>query len=176
MPTVRRYEQRDKDAVKRICLETAGQRFKSDLPLLYTLYCDYYIEKEPNHCFVLTNMQDEAVGYVICAYDYNTYYSEFKRTYMPRLTKKQARERRAEHLFTRLLTKKYPAHLHIDILPEYCGGGGGKALVKALIDDLRKEGVRGLMLCTSPKNERAKAFFSSCGFTEKRNAIYVMAL
>lgn len=176
MQRVRVYEPRDRERVRHICLETAGESFKKDPERLYALYCDYYIEREPEHCFVLTNDKDEAVGYVISAFDYERYYRDFKRYYMPKLSFGAALERRAEHLLTRRLTRQYPAHLHIDILPDCCGSGGGRALIRALTDALKKENVSGLMLITDPSNTRARRFFSACGFKNERDAVYVMSL
>ena len=61
---------------------------------------------------------------------------------------------------------EYPAHLHIDLLPEAQGGGRGRALVETLADALRAAGIPGLHLSMDPANTGARAFYDRLGFTE----------
>lgn len=57
---------------------------------------------------------------------------------------------------------KYPAHLHIDILPEYQGQKVGTALMSALKEKLVSDNIKGVMLCVGKGNVRA------IDFTKKR--------
>ena len=50
--------------------------------VLLTVFCHYYIEQEPQHCFVAVNEEDEAVGYVLCAADFMTWEEKFTELYM----------------------------------------------------------------------------------------------
>lgn len=47
---------------------------------------------------------------------------------------------------------KYPAHLHIDILPEYQGQKVGTALMSALKEKLVSDNIKGVMLCVGKGN------------------------
>lgn len=58
----------------------------------------------------------------------------------------------------------YPAHLHIDLLPECQGQGVGTALIETLIGHLREKKVAGLMLNVGNDNESAIRFYEKCGF------------
>ncbi len=59
----------------------------------------------------------------------------------------------------------YPAHLHIDLLPELQGQGWGRRLIEILIERLRERGVPGLHLAASTDNAGALAFYPRVGFT-----------
>jgi ribosomal protein S18 acetylase RimI-like enzyme len=59
----------------------------------------------------------------------------------------------------------YPAHLHIDLLPELQGQGFGRALIERIGDELRTVGVSGLHLVASAGNTAALAFYDRLGFT-----------
>jgi ribosomal protein S18 acetylase RimI-like enzyme len=58
---------------------------------------------------------------------------------------------------------KYPAHLHIDILPRAQGQGLGSKLVAEFIAQLRAKGVPGFHLGVGIKNTKAQAFYSKQG-------------
>jgi len=60
----------------------------------------------------------------------------------------------------------YPAHLHIDLLPEAQGGGWGRRLLETLFDALRARGVPGVHLGASDRNERAISFYKHLGMTQ----------
>ena len=60
---------------------------------------------------------------------------------------------------------KYPAHLHIDILPDYQSKGIGSKLIKAFCDNLREQNVKGVMLIVGTENEGARRFYERNGFT-----------
>jgi ribosomal protein S18 acetylase RimI-like enzyme len=59
---------------------------------------------------------------------------------------------------------RYPAHLHIDLLPEVRGIGAGSRLVRIWLDRLRARGVHGCHLQKFTENRPATAFFEACGF------------
>jgi ribosomal protein S18 acetylase RimI-like enzyme len=60
--------------------------------------------------------------------------------------------------------ERWPAHLHIDLLPSIRGRGVGATLVRTWIDRLRGGGVPGCFLETLGENHGAIAFFESMGF------------
>lgn len=167
---VRPYEPRDRDGVRFTCLNSegpcdlspAGQHF------ILTTYCDYYIEREPENCFVAANDADEAVGYVICAENYDAYRPVFLRDFLPRISEKETCHRAAAANSTVLQEKykaEYPAHLHIDLLPPYQRQGLGHLLVDALANHLKQKGVPGVMLTVGDANNVGQSFYKKYGFT-----------
>lgn len=58
----------------------------------------------------------------------------------------------------------YPAHLHLNLLPDARGLGLGRALLTAFVDDLRARGVPGVQLSTTRENEAALALYARAGF------------
>lgn len=58
----------------------------------------------------------------------------------------------------------YPAHLHIDLLPEWQGLGHGRRLMAALLDGLRAAAVPAVHLGMVSTNTAARAFYDRLGF------------
>jgi GNAT superfamily N-acetyltransferase len=58
----------------------------------------------------------------------------------------------------------YPAHLHIDILPEYQRKGHGTTLINAFLEAVRSQGAIGVHLDMVQHNTKARAFYESIGF------------
>ncbi|MGH3763023.1 GNAT family N-acetyltransferase [Actinophytocola sp.] len=63
------------------------------------------------------------------------------------------------------VVERYPAHLHIDLLPRLQGGGYGRRLLESLFDALLAAGVPSVHLGVGLANERAIAFYEHLGFT-----------
>lgn len=61
------------------------------------------------------------------------------------------------------VVERYPAHLHIDLLPRLQGQGDGRRLLTALLDGL---GAPGIHLGVGLANQRAIGFYTRMGFTE----------
>jgi len=62
------------------------------------------------------------------------------------------------------IVARYPAHLHIDLLPELQGRGVGREMMGRLLDDLRARGVPGVHLGVDARNQRAVGFYEHLGF------------
>jgi len=62
------------------------------------------------------------------------------------------------------LDPRWPAHLHIDLLPSIRGRGVGATLLRAWVDHLQGAAVPGCYLETLGENHRAIAFFEAMGF------------
>ncbi|MCA5894760.1 GNAT family N-acetyltransferase [Isoptericola sp. NEAU-Y5] len=60
----------------------------------------------------------------------------------------------------------YPAHLHIDLLPQAQGQGLGRTLMDTLRAALADQGVPGVHLGMDPTNTGARAFYDRYGFVE----------
>jgi len=169
MISIRKYEKKDFDNVRYVCLNSEGGGMDEDLCecILHT-FCDYYIEKEPENCFVLDD-DGIAVGYIICTQDYDNYKEIFDRDYLP------LNEHLGEELYnwakvsTFLQNKHkedYPAHLHIDLLPPYHRQGWGGKLVHTLSEHLRSKKIKGVMLTTGTENMNACNFYKKYGFEQ----------
>lgn len=68
------------------------------------------------------NEQGEAVGYILCAPDYDVYLSAFKRVEKKKMLKLNLFKgvyAHSETLMQKPYAKVLPAHLHIDILKPY---------------------------------------------------------
>ena len=178
MANIRPYRETDKYNVQRTCLQTIKDdmvfeglnRINADLFL--AVYNDYYTEKEPENCFVCTDENDNAVGYIICSADFRKWRKVFIKEYYPKIKHRKFGDRAmafAEIIAHGLFARKYPAHLHIDILKEYRGGGTGTKLVETLIDHLAQNGVNGLQLCVDNENKKAIRFYERCRFRTLAN-------
>jgi GNAT superfamily N-acetyltransferase len=59
---------------------------------------------------------------------------------------------------------RWPAHLHIDLLPVGRGRGVGRRLMEAWLARARAHGACGVHLGTFAENTAARRFFTACGF------------
>lgn len=170
MVTIRKYEEKDKENVQFVCLNSEGPEEAPDEAtgrFILITFCNYYLEHEPENCFVVDD-DGRAVGYIICAENYDKYKEIFDRDYLP-LTEEFGPERYRWALTSSdpqgEFKGEYPAHLHIDILPEYHRLGLGGQLVSTLREHLASKGIDGVCLCCGPNNERAVNFYKKRGFT-----------
>lgn len=166
---IRPYRDSDYDSVRAICIHTAtAPEFVKDGELVCTLFCDYYVEKEPQNAYVLDD-GGVAVGYILSAENYKNYIKTYRRQYLKKaaaLNKAQARLRRLSFTADKIMAAKgYPAHLHIDILPSYQRGGWGTKMMDTLLSHLRVKGVKGVWLGVSAQNEKGVNFYTKYGFS-----------
>ena len=166
---VRPYQEKDKENVRFVCLNSEGpcDLSKADRFFILTTYCDYYIEQEPENCFVAADETDRAVGYIICTENYDRFAPVFSREYISRFSPLQARYRFGAAHSADLQKKyksEYPAHMHIDVLPEYQRMGLGHRLVDTLAAHLAKKGVPGVMLTVGTSNKVGQSFYNKYGF------------
>ena len=71
---------------------------------------------------------------------------------------------------------RWPAHLHIDLLPDARGRGAGRRLVQRWLETLRAQGVAGCHLQTFAENTGALAFFETLGFRRHGTPAIVQGL
>lgn len=62
------------------------------------------------------------------------------------------------------LLGEFPAHMHIDILPDYQRKGYGTKLINALFEGVKSEGAKGIHLDMVRANESAAKFYERIGF------------
>ncbi len=179
--SIRQALEADRPALSDICLKTANAG--TDASALYSdpIYPSLrfslpYARFEPDLAFVL-EQQGDVVGYVLGARDTESFEQRMLRDWWPQLREKLAGREAQLPLdagvldFIRqpvskasALTERYPAHLHINLLPRVQGGGYGRRLIETELDALRRAGVRGVHLGVSLKNERVCAFYQRLGF------------
>lgn len=179
---IRPYRKEDYNKIIDICLKTGNSgEDASDLflhgELLGLFFAAPYVVHEPEVCFVIANDEDEALGYIIGTKDSEKFaewceanwFPELRRKYPIDVHYKSSFEKRIVELIhtgyiPRPEAKLYPAHLHIDLLPEAQGMGMGKKLIQTFIEKLKKLKVTGLHLEVGRKNERAIGFYKAIGF------------
>ena len=169
MDAIRPYQEKDKERVRQICLKNADCQYAPDDTKKYILlmYCDYYIEQEPDNCFVAVDANDNAVGYIICAENYEKYAKTFREIYLPqvdRISLKRFVDARLDLLSHSMFKNAYPAHFHIDIDEDYQRRGIGSLLVTALKLQLKKKKLKGMMLVCGADNLQAINFYEKNGF------------
>jgi len=193
---IRLYQPKDKENCIQICYDTgylgnsAAGHF-SDKKLFGLLFCEYYLDYEPENCFVVDD-QGQAVGYIIGTTDTLRYTKEFNKKMVQRILKRMLfstlwkynkdclwilKEAFNASLGTEMnaIYREYPAHLHIDIWEQYRRKGLGFQMMDVFLEHLRKQGVRGIHLGTTNKNEQAVPFYQKYGFQiihKKRNRFW----
>lgn len=169
---IRGFEEKDREAVRDICHKTATDpEYVKSKELVCLLYCDYYIDNEPDNCFVLADEEDNAIGYILCAEDERAFHEGMK-PYSKKVRELSFSQWAMDIIATladKPNTKKYPAHLHIDILPEGQRKGYGTKLIEALEAHLREKGVKGVRLGVGGDNTGAHHFYEANGYTLLKN-------
>lgn len=175
--TIRKYKDGDKENLRYICRETAGEYFLKSERLhdaVPVIYSDYFTENESENIFVLADGDDKAVGYIICSTDCRLFYKKMQSVYVPRAVR--------EHVgmlpvcigylaAMRRGGKKNSVHLHIDILDDYQHMGYGTQLIDALRAELYSRGIENLSVNTIDRGESAYKFYMKYGFKENIHLI-----
>lgn len=184
---IRPYRPGDLDALYRICLLTADNG--QDATALYDdprlpghVYAAPYGLFEPSLAFVAEDASGVG-GYVVGALDSLAFAERLERHWWPGLrsrypeppaeippgqwTPQQHAAYRIHHPWgTSAVARRYPSHLHIDLLPRLQGGGHGSRLIRTLTGALRARGSAGLHLHVGLANQRAAGFYRHVGFAE----------
>lgn len=179
---IRSYRPDDLDAVYDICVRTAADGLDargkySDDRLIGDVFAAPYVVLEPEHAHILDDGEGRAVGYILGTADTQRFVERFRAEWLPVVTPRydgndDPRDQEVLHWLRtpeRMLVPEltgHPAHLHIDLLPEWQGRGYGRGLMDALRAGLRKAGVEKVHLTMSATNDPARAFYRKLGFTE----------
>lgn len=201
---IRPAEFSDLDAMYSICLRTgaAGEDatgMYKDPNLLGHIYAGPFVMVDPGFGFVV-EADGAVVGYAVATADTAAFEAECEESWWPPLRRKypdvtalpgedsdagliamiHAPERTGPEIL-----EEYPAHLHIDLLPEAQGLGAGRRLMEAIESELRDRGAPGVHLGTDPDNVRSQGFYAHLGYrrlapgelgTEESDVIYVKPL
>ena len=178
---IRPYRPTDFDDVTRVCLltghigEDATGRYDND-DLVPDIFVRPYVTLLPEWAWVVDD-GERAVGYIVAAPDTREFVRRYRESWLPGFAQKYARvdppvteDEQMRHLGfwpERMLIDEldeFPAHLHIDLLPEAQGTGMGRRLIETLRDALREAGIPGLHLSMDGDNDRARRFYDRLGF------------
>ncbi|MEV4276743.1 GNAT family N-acetyltransferase [Actinoplanes xinjiangensis] len=178
-PIIRAYRPTDLDAIYDICVRTAAAggdargRHTSDR-MLGDVWAVPYVTREPEHAHVLDDGTGAAVGYILGTADTAAFVEWFRKEWIPATADRfAADDPRDRDLAAVLNTPEkmlrpefadYPAHLHIDLLPEWQGRGHGRGLMAAFLAGLRAAGVERVHLGMAAENEGAYTFYRKLGF------------
>lgn len=189
---IRKARPEDRQALFDICLKTA--RAGLDGTDLYTrpelpglLWAVPYLALEPDLAFVLA--EDESVfGYVVGTADTDRFRERLDTEFLP-----PWRERLRDFVpvtpqdvsvIDRIqevertpaaITANYPAHLHINLLPQAQRRGFGRRMIETELAALAAAGAPRIHLGVSLGNDAGLAFYGSLGFSEiaRSHCIYL---
>lgn len=173
------------DRLYDICVRTAASGKDAtdsfdDPRLPGDIFLAPYLRYAPDLAWVLARPDRPASGYVLGVADTVAFEETLEREWWPALRARRAgvpvREDSADAFARKWIDRPptaaaevaaaYPAHLHIDLLPEAQGGGNGSRLIHTLLDALRARGVRGVHLGVGKANAGAVGFYRHLGFEE----------
>ena len=164
---IRQYTTDDQKAVRYVChASSKNPTHKASLRLVCSLYCDYYLANDKQHCFVATDEFDKPIGYVLCDTDFKRY-AELYPSYIASIRKESPKDFRNSKLTIKHaweIADAYPAHLQMNVLPSFQNRGIGRSLVETIVARLRGEGIRGVHVVIKQSNDSAIAFFERLGF------------
>ncbi len=181
---IRKYEQKDRAAVREIACLTAlmgepSAVFFDDDEILADALTLYFTDHEPESCWVV-ECEKKVVGYLLGAVDAERSRKITAQKIVFALVMKALRRgtifrwKNIRFFFHVLLSalkgelkapvflKDYPATLHINILKGYRGTGRGSALIQTALGYLRSKAVKGVHFATM--SDQAGQFYSKLGF------------
>ncbi|MEV6493617.1 GNAT family N-acetyltransferase [Actinoplanes sp. NPDC051633] len=184
-PQIRPYRPADLDAVYDICVRTAdsGEDARGmyvDDRLMGDIFAVPYVTLEPEHAHVIDDGAGNAVGYILGTADTVAFAHRCRAEWLPATAGRYpdpavppvtptdfmlGLHLHPERMIVPELAE-YPAHLHIDLLPEWQGKGLGRGLMEAFLTGLHRAGVPKVHLGMAPGNTKARAFYAKLGFTE----------
>lgn len=179
---VRPLRPSDEAALGLIAYETgffgdSAQRYFPDAALFADLWVRPYLQGAGAACFVAVGPDDEMLGYVLGSSTparYRRALWEALRRLWPRLRRPDPALRASLRHLVRLARfpgphadeRRYPAHLHLNLLTQARGRGVGGALLSAHLEALRGLGVPGVQLSTTTENRAALRLYRGFGFQE----------
>ncbi|WP_261641406.1 GNAT family N-acetyltransferase [Erwinia mallotivora] len=189
---IRQATASDTDALYEICLKTAdagkdASELYSDPHYPGLRFAVPYARFAPDFAFVLEKEQ-KVVGYVVAAPDTVAFERRLAQAWWPQQAERLSERQPVAALDSKILdsvrhpetaaealTTPFPAHLHINLLPEAQRGGWGRRLVVQQLAALKAAGVKGVYVGISLQNEPVTAFYQRLGFhfLFRSNAIYM---
>ncbi len=198
--SIRPYQTADEAAIENITFRTGfkgegleGRDYFHDKRLFYLIFIAYYARYEQKHFFVAIDEDLQGtVGFICGAPDTNIQEKRFAnkmiwriayRTFLVTMWRhpktlitllklgKVLIEMRSNPELTAKIHAHYPAHLHINVLPEYHRSGIGTLLLSHFEKHMTEVGVEGIHLETSSRNHKAVPFYHKHGYTIVKEAL-----
>lgn len=184
MAHLRSFRPGDEPALAEICLRTAdtgsdATGILDDDDIWAAVFVLPYVARHPELAVVVETDDGRVAGYAVATGDTDGFEEWFQHQWWPRFAERWPKP--AADAVTRQdsvlayaygrrpgvepFARHYPAHLHIDLLPELQGQGWGRRLIETLRDRLRAAGVPGVHLVAAGTNAGAIAFYERLGFT-----------
>ena len=180
---IRPYQADDRQAVREICYRTGylggpADWYWRDFESFADIWTAYYTDREPESVFVAVR-SGRVIGYLLGCVDTarapGPEAAVVHQTVRRLLLFRPGTAGFFWHSIGDLLhgtaapagelkDARWPAHLHIDLLPEGRGLGAGTTLMRAWFERLAALGSPGCHLVTMAENRGAIAFFERMGF------------
>ena len=179
-PVIRTVRPGDEADLAEICLKTADAGADAtgliDDRIWAEVFVLPYAARHPEFSFVVDG-GDRLLGYVVAAPDTPGFEAWFRDEWWPvrgaAWPEPEAHGSRQHEVLRYAYRRRpglepyaeaYPAHLHIDLLPETQGQGWGRRLIETMLEALRRHGVPGVHLVADARNAGALAFYDRLGF------------
>ena len=182
---LRPYQPQDAERIRLICYQTGfmgepvGWLWR-DRDSFTGLFCDWWISHQAGSVLV-AELDGMVTGYLLgcedsrrVAHEAAVFFRHFvgrgcclrpgTARVMWRMLGDGALDGLRGRLPARVWDERWPAHLHIDLLPACRRRGVGRQLVTAWLGSLRADGIPGCHLQTTAENSQAVAFFEAMGF------------
>lgn len=182
MSSIRPYRPGDRDDVYDVCVRTGdsgadASGLFSDDALLPDIFAGPYVAYQPDLAFVV-DTGERVAGYVIAVEDSRAFARWYDDNWLPGFRAAHPLDGAPNAEEREVIgwgldpdgpvpeADSYPAHLHIDLLPELQGQGFGRRLIRRILTALHERGVPGVFLRVSAANTSALAFYERLGFHE----------
>lgn len=185
MAQIRPFRSDDVDGLYDVCVKTAdvgkdATGVLEDDRLWGDLFAVPYALRDPGLSWVVEAEDGRVIGYIVATDDTTAFATWFRDEWWPGRrglyrSSGQA-EPTAQDRFLAYgdrqapgddpIVHEFPAHLHIDLLPETQGQGLGRRLIDTLLAELGRRGVPALHLGMNADNLSAGAFYERLGFTK----------
>lgn len=169
MIEIRKYQNKDYQAVRNICMETAKKGYQNNEAVCW-MFLDYYLESEPENAFVLCN-DEQVIGYIVASTNAKFYDKQMREKWIPKLKKKSfvlGLFSKVCLLASKSLDCKYSGGFHMNITSKYQHLGLGKRLLDVMRLHLKSLGYSYLYLITQNRRTRGYGFYRHYGFEISR--------
>jgi ribosomal protein S18 acetylase RimI-like enzyme len=187
MVQIRAFRSTDLNDLYRICLATGvggcdAAALYRDPKLLGQVYAAPYAVLAPRSVLIVDDSAGVA-GYIVGAPETRDFETRLEAEWWPALRTLYrdpageprpgwSRDQQISHMIhhpritASEVVDRYPAHLHINLLPHLRGQGIGRRLMERWLTVVQDMGARGAHLAVGAGNQRAIRFYRACGFHE----------
>lgn len=171
----RKYQEKDRDAVRKICMDTAKGSFAvkpKKREAVAEMYIDYNIEYEPENCFVAVD-GDKVCGYCCYALDMDKLKSAIHNDISKRVKKINPLYSWFLNICTSTsikLSKEFGGSgFHLNIDETHQGQAIGSKLLAVMGKHLKNLGYSHMYLVTENRKTRGYGFYTHYGFKESKH-------